>query len=50
MNEQGINTFADVEYFDARLYVTDLYEKKYARTSVARKISCLRSFYKFLIK
>lgn len=50
MNEQGIESFQHVEYFDARLYVTALYEKKYARASVARKISSLRSFYKFLLK
>ena len=32
------------------LYLTKLYEKKLSRKSVARKISCLRSFYKFLAK
>ncbi|MBS4203795.1 tyrosine recombinase XerC [Lederbergia citrea] len=50
MNAQGIDSFKSVEYFDARLYVTDLYSQKLARASVARKISCLRSFYKFLLR
>ncbi|MBS4207634.1 tyrosine recombinase XerC [Bacillus sp. FJAT-50079] len=50
MAEQGIERYSDVEYLDARLYVTDLYNKKYTRSSAARKISSLRSFYKFLLK
>jgi len=50
MTAQEITSFADVEYFDARLYVSDLYSRKYARASAARKISCLRSFYNFLLR
>ncbi|MEK3886986.1 tyrosine recombinase XerC [Bacillus sp. FSL K6-3431] len=50
MNAQGIKAFPDVEYSDARLYVTDLYNREYARSSAARKISCLRSFFKFLLR
>ncbi|HEY4552282.1 MAG TPA: tyrosine recombinase XerC [Bacillaceae bacterium] len=50
MNEQSIRSFDEVEYFDARLYVTRLYEKKYARASAARKISCLRSFFRFSLR
>ena len=40
----------DVEYIHARLYVTKLYDEKLARTSISRKISSIRSFYKFLHK
>jgi len=50
MNAQGIKSFSDVEYFDARLYVTELYNQKLARASASRKISSLRSFYKFLLR
>lgn len=50
MNEQGIASFKDVEYLDARLYVTSLYEKKYARKTAARKISSLRSLFKYLMR
>ncbi|WP_433749707.1 tyrosine recombinase XerC [Falsibacillus pallidus] len=48
MNEQGIKNVKDVEYFDARLFLTKLHEMEYARASVARKISSLRSFFKYL--
>ncbi|GIN37540.1 MULTISPECIES: tyrosine recombinase XerC [Heyndrickxia] len=50
MNEQGITELGNVEYFDARLYLTTLFEKEYSRPSLARKISSLRSFYKFLMR
>ncbi|GIN57524.1 tyrosine recombinase XerC [Lederbergia ruris] len=50
MKSQGIQSVQEVEYLDARLYVTELYQRKLARSSAARKISCLRSFYKFLLR
>ncbi|MGE8204092.1 tyrosine recombinase XerC [Heyndrickxia sp. NPDC080065] len=50
MTEQGITCLENVEYFDARLYLTKLFDKAYSRTSMARKISSLRSFYKFLMR
>lgn len=50
MNEQAIDSLNKVEYFDARLYVSKLYEQQYARASAARKISSLRSFFKFLLR
>lgn len=50
MNSQGITSLADVEYFDARLFLTELFNQKYSRVSIARKISSLRSFYKFLTR
>ena len=50
MVEQGLELFTDIQYFDARLYLTHLYEGNYARASAARKISCLRSFYNFLLR
>lgn len=45
---EGVNDLQDVDYVHARLYVTQLYEDKKARTSVSRKISAIRSFFRFL--
>lgn len=50
LNEQGITDVTSVEYFDVRLFLTNLYEKKLSKRTVARKTSCLRSFYKFLLR
>lgn len=35
---------------DIRAYLSDLSNKQYARRTIARKISALRSFYKFLVR
>lgn len=50
MNEQAITSLERVEYSDTRLYVTELTNRKLAKKSISRKISCLRSFYKFLMR
>ncbi|OCA85452.1 tyrosine recombinase XerC [Bacillus sp. FJAT-27225] len=50
MAEQGIKEVADVRYHDARLFLTRLFDKKQSRKTIAKKISCLRSFYKFLVR
>jgi integrase/recombinase XerC len=50
MTEQSIIDAKDVQYSDARLYLTKLFEQKLSRKTVAKKISCLRSFYKFLLR
>jgi integrase/recombinase XerC len=50
MTEQAIFDAKDVQYSDARLYLTKLFEQKLSRKTVAKKISCLRSFYKFLLR
>ncbi|MFE8695194.1 tyrosine recombinase XerC [Cytobacillus sp. FJAT-53684] len=50
MSEQTIETLNEVKYFDVRIYLTRLYNEKFARRTVARKISCLRSFFKFLVR
>ncbi|MEI5906163.1 tyrosine recombinase XerC [Bacillus spongiae] len=47
---ENIHTIGDVQYFEARVYLTELYERKSARNTVARKISCLRSFYKYFMR
>ncbi|MDP4083025.1 MAG: tyrosine recombinase XerC [Bacillota bacterium] len=48
MAEQLLDHPNDVQYSDARLFLTHLYEKKLSKKTIAKKISCLRSFYKYL--
>ena len=50
MNEQVIPSLREVTYPDARLYVTNLNKRNLSKRSISRKISCLRSFYKFLMR
>jgi integrase/recombinase XerC len=50
MSEQAIPNLKTVEYPDVRVFLTMLFEKKLARKSVARKISSLRSFFRFLLR
>ena len=40
----------DVDYKFLRTYLSMLYDKKYAKKTIARHISSLKSFYKFLFK
>ncbi len=42
--------FAQVTRNDVRAYFMHLYERRYARNTVSRKISALRSFYSFLMR
>lgn len=46
--KEGIFQFSDVNFSVARLFLTELYERGFARNTVARMISSLRSFYRFL--
>lgn len=50
MNEQVINDVSDVTYQDARVYLTKLYDEKYSKKTVSKRISSLRSFFKFLLR
>lgn len=50
ISEQCIESLEEVKYHDVRIFLTKLYERKLARKSVARKISSLRSFFKFLVR
>ncbi|OZM58596.1 tyrosine recombinase XerC [Lottiidibacillus patelloidae] len=50
MKQQKINTFAAVSYGDIRVYLTKLHKEQYARATVSRKISCMRSLFKFLMR
>lgn len=44
---EGIENLHEVTYIEARLYATALYNKGLARTSISRKISSVRSYFKF---
>lgn len=48
LETEGVTDLTNVEYIHARLYVTKLYDEKKARTSISRKISSVRSFFRFL--
>jgi integrase/recombinase XerC len=50
MKEEAITSISGVTHTEARLYLTVLHKKKYARRSVARKTSSLRSFFKYLLR
>ncbi|HIU64717.1 MAG TPA: tyrosine recombinase XerC [Candidatus Avacidaminococcus intestinavium] len=43
-------TWQDISVLDIRAYLTYLDDKKYARRTIARRISSLRSFYKYLVR
>lgn len=49
LKKEGISQFASVNYADVRLFLTELHERGFARNTVTRMISSLRSFYRFLI-
>lgn len=50
MSEQALENINDISFQDCRLYLTKLYEKRYSKKTVSRKISGLRSFFKFLLR
>ncbi|MBA2874002.1 tyrosine recombinase XerC [Thermaerobacillus caldiproteolyticus] len=50
MNEQAIERLEEVTYSDVRLYLTNLHHEQQSSRSISRKISSLRSFYKFLLR
>ncbi|SFM27091.1 tyrosine recombinase XerC [Salibacterium qingdaonense] len=47
---EGIQNPLDVNMNVARLYLTRLFDEQYGRSSAARKISVLRTFYRYLKK
>ncbi|WP_026692500.1 tyrosine recombinase XerC [Peribacillus kribbensis] len=50
MSEHRLADFNAIEYLDARLFLTGLYEKNLAKKTISRKISCLRSFFRFMMR
>lgn len=47
LDEEGILDLTEVEYLHARNYVTKLYDAKLSRTTISRKISAIRSFFRY---
>lgn len=50
MKNQVINQLEAVQFTDVRLYLTELFSEELARKTIARRISSLRSFYRFLVR
>ena len=50
MKEQSVSHLEEVTYNDTRLYLTQLHKRNYSRRTISRKVSSLRSFYKFLVR
>ncbi|WP_299090058.1 tyrosine recombinase XerC [uncultured Metabacillus sp.] len=50
MKEQVILHLEEITYNDTRLYLTQLHKRKYSRKTISRKVSSLRSFFKFLVR
>lgn len=48
LESEGVQRFDEVEYLHARIFVTQLYEANLARATISRKISAVRSFFRFL--
>lgn len=48
--KEGISNFKDVDYLLLRNYLNELSKKNYSNKSISRKLSSLRSFFKYLVK
>ncbi|MDN7244197.1 tyrosine recombinase XerC [Planococcus shenhongbingii] len=47
LEKEKVPEIQDVEYLHARNYVTELYDAQLSRTTISRKISAIRSFFKY---
>ena len=50
LKENKIKNIKDIDYNTIRKYLSYLHDNKYEASSVSRKISALRSFFKYNIK
>jgi integrase/recombinase XerC len=50
VSDEGIKTLRDVNKQTLRAYLAHLIEIGYAKSSIARKLSAIRSFYKYLMR
>lgn len=48
--KQDAFTWSQLDYLDIRAYLAELNQRAYARRTIARHISALRSFYKYLVR
>lgn len=49
LKDTGTDDFLKVELLDARIYLSQLTDEEYNRSSISRKISSLRAFYQYLL-
>lgn len=47
LDAEGVPNIREVDYIHARNYMTKLYDAKLSRTTVSRKISAIRSFFRY---
>ncbi len=50
LTERNINSLAEVDKGTLRDYLRELTNERFARTSIARKLSAVRSFYRYLVR
>jgi integrase/recombinase XerC len=50
VTEKKIESLKDVNKLTLRAYLAHLMEQKYAKSSIARKLSAIRSFYRYLMR
>jgi integrase/recombinase XerC len=50
VNEKGIETLKEVNKLTLRSYLAHLMERNFAKSSIARKLSAIRSFYRYLMR
>ncbi len=50
LEENNIDSYTKIDYQTIRKFLEFLYEEKYEKKSIARHISSLRSFFKYLLK
>jgi integrase/recombinase XerC len=50
VTESGIDTLKNVNKQTLRAYLAQLMDEKYAKSSIARKLSAIRSFYRYLMR
>lgn len=46
----GSKAIHDIHYLDIRTFLAALKGKSYSRSSISRKLACLRSFFKYLVR
>ena len=50
LNEESVNSFGEVDYIVIRNFLSKLYDESLESSTIARKLSSMRSFYDFLLK
>lgn len=48
--KENINDVEDIDFYILRGFVTTLFDRNLAKSTIERKIACIKSFFKFLVK